>query len=384
MADRSRSCRLRTNSSSRARLKPTSATSTTARTAETSFCARRAPAGPRDRREALGHLATKSGRGASAKSRGDLNNFALYNAPPGTMQRMPVYFYLSSADSHATQQAVMALTHDDVYKPMPGFKVLVSHFHFHFNEQLTDVGTMDFQPTWLPVFRELGINIAILADFHWDSHPTDTGKIRLNEQKVYFEGCQRFSDRDFLLIPGEEPDANFGGHYMFVFPTAALLHARKAAGNGEAAQPFVEESGAMRQGLSHQHRARRTGSAEKGERPGLADASAHQGLDGISRRGAREGLLPQRPLSGRIVPVAAGRSVAEASLRGALPRPARRHEQLDRSEVHDRRGRHVHEVSGRRNLPAVDGELRQAGLASRSSTTAGHRSWIRFAPATIS
>ena len=35
----------------------------------------------------------------------------------------------------------MAFTHDDVYKPMPGYKVLVSHFHFHFNEQLTDAGT---------------------------------------------------------------------------------------------------------------------------------------------------------------------------------------------------------------------------------------------------
>ena len=30
-----------------------------------------------------------------SESRGHLNNFALYNAPPGTLQRMPVYFYLS-------------------------------------------------------------------------------------------------------------------------------------------------------------------------------------------------------------------------------------------------------------------------------------------------
>ncbi len=49
---------------------------------------------------------------------------------------------------------------------MPGYKVLVSHFHMHFNEQLTDAGTIDVQPTWLQVFRALGINIAILADFH--------------------------------------------------------------------------------------------------------------------------------------------------------------------------------------------------------------------------
>jgi hypothetical protein len=174
------------------------------------------------------------------ESRGDLNNFALYNAPPGTLQRMPVYFYLSPEDSRATQQAVMAFTHDDVYKPLPGYKVLVSHFHFHFNEQLTDAGTEDLEPTWLPVFRDLGINMAILADFHSDSHPTDTGKLRFDEQKVYFEGCQRFSDRDMLLIPGEEPDANFGGHYMFVFPKPLFFSHVKEPAKGPAGQPFEE------------------------------------------------------------------------------------------------------------------------------------------------
>jgi hypothetical protein len=174
------------------------------------------------------------------EARSELNNFALYNAPPGTMQRMPVYFYLSPEDSRATQQAVMAFTHDDVYKPMPGMKVLVSHFHFHLNEQLNDAGSMDFQPTWLQVFRGLGINIAILADFHSDSHPTDTGPTRLNEQKVYFDGCARFSDRDFLLIPGEEPDANFGGHYMFLFPHPVFFTHVKQPAKSPTDQPFFE------------------------------------------------------------------------------------------------------------------------------------------------
>jgi hypothetical protein len=174
------------------------------------------------------------------ESRGDLDNFALYNAPPGTMQRMAVYFYLSPDDSRTTQQQVMTFTHDDVYKPLPGYKVLASHFHFHFNEQLTDAGTMDYQPTWLSVFRDLGINIAILADFHSDSHPTDTGTLRLSEQRVYFDGCARFSDRDMLLIPGEEPDANFGGHYMFVFPKPLFFTHLKEPAKGPEGQPFVE------------------------------------------------------------------------------------------------------------------------------------------------
>ena len=176
------------------------------------------------------------------EARGDLNNFALYNAPPGTTQRMPVYFYLSPTDSRTTQQEVMAFTHDDVYKPLPGYQVLVSHFHFHFNEQLTDAGTLDQHPTWLSVFRALGINMAILADFHGDSHPTDTGKLRLDEQKVYFEGCQRFSDRDMLLIPGEEPDANFGGHYMFVFPKPVFFTHVKEPAQGPKGQPFEENA----------------------------------------------------------------------------------------------------------------------------------------------
>jgi hypothetical protein len=177
------------------------------------------------------------------EARGDLNNFALYNAPPGTMQRMPVYFYLSPENSQTTQQEVMAFTHDDVYKALPGYKVLVSHFHFHFNEQLTDAGTLDQEPTWLPTFRALGINMAILADFHGDSHPADTGKLRLDEQKIYFEGCQRFSDRDMLLIPGEEPDANFGGHYMFVFPKPLFFTHVKEPAKGPAGQPYEENLG---------------------------------------------------------------------------------------------------------------------------------------------
>jgi hypothetical protein len=145
-------------------------------------------------------------------------NFALYNAPPGTWQRMPVYFYLSAEDGHATQNAVLAYTHDDRYKPLPGYQVAISHFHTHFNEQLTDSGTLDLQPTWLPVFRELGVNIAMMSDFHSDSHPKDPGALRLKEQNVYFEGSKRHSDRGFLIMPGEEPNAYLGGHYTMVFP----------------------------------------------------------------------------------------------------------------------------------------------------------------------
>src|SRR5579883_694704 len=42
-----------------------------------------------------------------AESRGELQNFALYNAPPGTEQHMPVYFYLYAGDGRAAQERVL-------------------------------------------------------------------------------------------------------------------------------------------------------------------------------------------------------------------------------------------------------------------------------------
>lgn len=161
-------------------------------------------------------------------------NFALYNAPPGTWQRMAVYFYLSPESGRATQHHVMAYTHGDVFKPVPGFKVLVSHFHFHLIDMLDDQGTIDYRPPFLQVFRALGINIVILADFHGDAHAGDPGPLRFKDQKVYFESCERMSDRNFLLIPGEEPNAWLGGHYMMLLPHPVYWSHAKARLAGQS------------------------------------------------------------------------------------------------------------------------------------------------------
>ena len=170
-----------------------------------------------------------------AQARGFTNNFALYNAPPGTWQRMAVYYYLSPEPPPATQEAVLAFTHDDRYKPLAGYQVAVGHFHTHFNEAVADAGSLDFQPPWIPTFRALGINVAMMSDFHGDGHPKDPGPARLREQKTYFDACRRHSDRDFLIVPGEEPDAWFGGHYTTVFPRPVYWTQVRGAG-----QPLEE------------------------------------------------------------------------------------------------------------------------------------------------
>jgi hypothetical protein len=69
--------------------------------------------------------------------------FALYNAPPGSWQRMAVYFYLSASTAGACRDSIMAYTHGDHYKPLPGYKTMVTHFHVAFTKELMDSGRLD-------------------------------------------------------------------------------------------------------------------------------------------------------------------------------------------------------------------------------------------------
>ncbi len=161
--------------------------------------------------------------------------FALYNAPPGTWQRMPVYFYLSPADPPKTRESVLAYTRGDRYKPLPGYKTMVTHFHTAFAQELTESGSLDTLPPWISPMRALGINIVYNCDFHGDGHPEDSGNPRLKELETYYEACRRHSDRDFLILPGEEPNAYLGGHYNLLFPKAVYWTHRRDPG-----QSFME------------------------------------------------------------------------------------------------------------------------------------------------
>lgn len=144
--------------------------------------------------------------------------YALYNAPPGTWQRMSAYFYLSTAKAAETRDAVLAYSHGDHFVPLPGYQVMATHFHTAFAKELTDAGSLDVQPPWISAIRDLGVNIVMLDDFHDDGHPEDNGRVRLDELRQYYEACQRHSDRDFLILPGEEANVYFGGHYNLLFP----------------------------------------------------------------------------------------------------------------------------------------------------------------------
>jgi len=147
-----------------------------------------------------------------------VENFALFNAPPETWQQMAVYFYANAAGAEPTRQAVLAFTHDDQFKPVAGYKTFVNHFHLRFTERVRASGSFDTPMQDLVAMKALGLNIVGLSDFHGDMHPNDPGPLRFKDQKDYAEASRRASDKDFLVLPYEEPSAYFGGHYNIMFP----------------------------------------------------------------------------------------------------------------------------------------------------------------------
>ena len=115
--------------------------------------------------------------------------------------------------------AMLAYTHDDVYKPVPGFKTVTGHFHLELNEMVRDRGTSDFQPTWVPVFRGMGINIVYLGDFHDDSDGSATrGRSVCRSRSSTSKAARKLSDKNFLVMPEEEVNSYFDGHWYLMTP----------------------------------------------------------------------------------------------------------------------------------------------------------------------
>ena len=164
-----------------------------------------------------------------------VENFALFNAPPGTRQRMGVYLYAAPDTAEATRSSVLAFTHGDTFKPIPGYKTMVNHFHLRFTERVRDSGSFDTPIQDLAAMKALRLNIVGLSDFHGDLHANDPGPVRFKDQKDYREATRRASDADFLVTPWEEPSAYFGGHYNILFPKNVYWSKVRPPG-----QPFTE------------------------------------------------------------------------------------------------------------------------------------------------
>jgi hypothetical protein len=182
-------------------------------------------------------------------------NFALYSARPGTWQRMPVYLLVDGGPGQATIQAALAYTRNDHYQPVPGYKVMASHFHTSLVGRLLESGSLDNVLPDLELAKTAGINIFAPIDGGngnlGAAVPRDaTGiaalmasltKNRLPNLALYYQAARLHSGKDFLVMPNEEIFAltgskeELGGHNDLLISHPLYWTNGRAAG-----QPLVE------------------------------------------------------------------------------------------------------------------------------------------------
>ncbi len=168
------------------------------------------------------------------------------NAPPGTRQHLSVYYLLSPENSETALAETLRYTHDDHFPELPGYVTFTSHWHMAIAvEAMKELanGKPRTTPDFVKMFKDLGVNIVHLAEFHGDGHQFDPGPLRLPELQAMFEECRRLSEERLLLLPGEEVSKYLGlpqpgrhpGHWMSLFPKPVYWTLSR-----EVETPFIE------------------------------------------------------------------------------------------------------------------------------------------------
>ena len=175
---------------------------------------------------------------------GDNRYVPWFNAPPGTSQQLGLFWLLSAKEADQSLQEVARLTREDRFASLPGHQVFSSHYHVEHTRDLLNAQAAEEKPAankassagrlpsggsyriptrlekpgFVRVFRQQGIDIVHLAEFHSGKTPGMTMAQRVQHLELLHAECRRLSDKKFLLLPGEEPNVHFGGHWLSFFP----------------------------------------------------------------------------------------------------------------------------------------------------------------------
>src|SRR5208337_221240 len=189
----------------------------------------------------------RSGFGICQTERGGGWFVPWFNAPPGTSQRLGVFYLLWCGPAKEALEEVLKFTNRDRFPHLDGYQTFTSHYHMAIaiaSMEAKARGQAPSTPDFVRVFKDMGVNMVHLAEFHGDGHPQDPGPLRLPELQAIFDECRRLSDREILFLPGEEANTYLGslrpgketGHWMYLFPKPVYWTMRRAE-----AQPFKED-----------------------------------------------------------------------------------------------------------------------------------------------
>ncbi len=176
---------------------------------------------------------------------GDQRYVPWVNAPPGSEQKLGVLLFVSKKSGQNNLETVQRYTRSDTFKPLPGYKTLTSHYHIEHSldyidkqaeQKTTGIPEGLENPEFVDVFKDMGVDIVHLGEFHKGATKVMGTEERLKQLSVMHQECERLSQDGFLLLPGEEPNVHIGGHWISFFPKPVnwVLH------NNEE-QPFVQE-----------------------------------------------------------------------------------------------------------------------------------------------
>ena len=158
------------------------------------------------------------------------HNYALYSARPGTWQRMPVFLYVSPDSGQAAIESALAFTNGDRFKALHGYQVMGSHYHVGLVRRLRESGSLDNRLNDIEAVKAIGINIYGIIDGNRDG-------VGLKGLADYYEAARRHSDKNFLIMPGQENTGiNLGGHSDLLLSKPLFYLPKRAPG-----QPLVEK-----------------------------------------------------------------------------------------------------------------------------------------------
>ncbi len=185
------------------------------------------------------------GFGIRQSPTGDNRYVPWFNAPPNTEQHLGVFYLLTRGDAPSALAEVARYTHGDHYKKLPGRLTFTSHYHIEHTKNFLEMQQRQHTngvprgleiPGFVKTFKAHGVDIAHLAEMHYEDGSRLTESNRLAQLKVMYDETRRLSDGEFLLLPGEEPNIQLGGHWISLFPKPVYWTL-----NRPEAKPFAED-----------------------------------------------------------------------------------------------------------------------------------------------
>ena len=185
------------------------------------------------------------GIGIRQDPRGDRRWIPWFNAPPNTEQELDMFWLPSRDRGEKLFDRVKAYTNGDQFPELSNHKTFTSHYHIEhttsFIEELAKnkkntIPKAVRNPEFINVFKNAGIQIVHLAEFHNRLGPARRNPDKsLPMLKALHDECARLSDNELLLLPGEEPNVHLGGHWISFFPKPVMWVLSRPKG-----KPFTE------------------------------------------------------------------------------------------------------------------------------------------------